>query len=132
MISACGVLHGKQKQDDHGRIKRTPRKVGDLWHIDITYHKVQSLGKRKYTLCLVENKTKVDDPQFLRSKSDTGQAVKDAINKYQRQSGKKIKIIHADGAKEFIADGSQLKKWCRERNNSTLFVQRNPRRKRYC
>jgi hypothetical protein len=117
-------LHGKQKEDDHGRIIRTKRKVGDLWHVDITHHKVESLGKRKYTMCLVEHETGVDDPQFLRKKSDAGQAVREVIRRYQTITGNTVKFIQANGAKEFIAPGSDLQLWCMKKGITVRYSTR--------
>ena len=106
-------LHGKQKLDDHGPIIRTPREIGELFHVDITYHSTESVaGKKKYTLCQIEHKSRVDFPSFLRKKSDTGEELKKTILRFEQQTGKPVKIIQCDGALEFIAPGSVMRAWC--------------------
>jgi hypothetical protein len=73
-------LHGKQKKDDHGPINRTERVLGELWHVDLTHHNTESIGGKKiYTMAIIEHKSKVDMPEFLRKKSDAGEALKKVI-----------------------------------------------------
>ena len=108
-------LHGKQKKDDHGPITRTEREIGELFHVDLTHHDTESLGRKRYSMCMVEHKSKVDFCDFLRKKSDAGEALKKMILKFERQTGKSVKIIQCDGALEFIAEGSVMKKWCVDR-----------------
>jgi hypothetical protein len=105
-------LHGKQKKDDHGLSHRTPRVVGELFHVDMTIHDQESLGRSKYTLCCVEHKSKVDLPNFLHKKSEAGKYLNETILLFERQTERRVKIIQCDGALEFIAKGSDMYSWC--------------------
>lgn len=87
----------------------TKTDVMELLHVDITGPFPASVGGSRYLIVLYEDAAGVTMGVPIRAKGDAGQVLKAKIPELERRSGKKLKRIRFDGAKEFIT--GNLKSW---------------------
>lgn len=111
----CTVcLEGKVVRNPFPMKSSRTLQVMDLVHTDLCGPmREDSLGGAKYFIQFIDDCSRWSEVHFLKSKSDTFQAVKNFVNLMENQTGRKLKCIQSDNGKEFV--NKTLDEFLRER-----------------
>lgn len=103
-----------------GKMARAPFPTSDtktelmeLVHVDITGPFTPSIGGSRYLFTLYEDDSKVLVGVPIKAKSDAGKVLRTTIPDLERRSGRKLKKIRFDNAKEFIT--ATMRTWYDDR-----------------
>nr|BAG74297.1 polyprotein [Neopyropia yezoensis] len=87
--------------------------VMELIHVDITGPFKKSPSGSRYLIVLYEDSTGMTLAVPIRAKSEAGRVMRGKIPEWERRSGKRLKRIRFDGAKEFTT--AKLRQWYEEK-----------------
>lgn len=90
----------------------TPKRVMDLIHTDVCGHMpVESTGGSRYFVTVIDGYSHYAAVIALLSKDEAGAAVRNALLKWERATGHKVKRLRRDGGGEYT--GHELSDWLR-------------------
>jgi transposase InsO family protein len=97
-------IKGKQTSKLFSKVKGTrARDILGIVHTDICGPMcVPSWSGSKYFITLIDEKTRKTFVYFLKHKSEASNILKEFKAVAEKQSGKRIKIIRSDNAKEYV------------------------------
>jgi len=105
---AC--IEGKQTEEPYGQVSEKETKVGQLTHTNLWgRYEIKSINGNHYYLLLVDNASRHVTIEFLKTKSQAAQKVKNYIE-YLKARGASPCAIKMDRGTEFLNE--DLRSWC--------------------
>lgn len=99
---------GKMTNQPYGSVDNRVSDLLELIHTDVCGPmKIDSIGKTKYFVIYVDDKSRMTFTYFIRSKSEVQYVTRKFVNLVERQSGKKVKRIRSDNGSEYVCSKLQ-------------------------